>query len=278
MARKRMLDPGLWDSEQVQQLTDAQFKMYIYLISSSDDEGRFKVNFKMIAAKAMPLQESYQAAECQNDIVELHKDGLISLYTDDDGNIYGAHPNWTRYQKINRPQPSHIPAPEGLTPFTERSVNDHGTITERSLNDHGTFTPNRIERNRIEEKGIELADADAPAPNGGLSPLKDELANQYQDAFTSETPASAWANIGRERKAITNIAEWTRRLSAGTGIPPEDLAPKILKKFNALLRTERASFWKTASFTPSSLAESNRWNAVVDALKREYAEPAEVIF
>lgn len=120
-----------------------------------------------------------------------------------------------------------------------------------------------------------LATADAPAPRGGLSPLKDELANQYQDAFTSETPAGAWGNIGRERKALNDIAQRTRRLSAETGIEPGQLAAMILTEFSRMKRTERASFWKTASFTPSSLAESNRWNAVVESLKHA-AEVEEV--
>jgi len=161
------------------------------------------------------------------------------------------------------------------TPYTPpiQGVDTVGTHVSDTDTDTDTNTKTNTDTNTNT-----LATADASAPRGGLSPLKDELANQYQQAFTSETPAEAWANIARERKALNNIAVWTRRLSESTGIEPEDLAPKILEKFNKLRMTERASFWKTASFTPSSLAESNRWGAVVEALKREYAEPMEVIF
>lgn len=275
MARKRMIDPSLWDSEQVQALTPTQFKMYIYLISNADDEGRFKINFKMIAAKAMPLEENYKAEECRNDIAELHRDGLVYIYVDTDGSIYGEHPNWTRYQKINRPQPSHIPPPEGLTPFIERSLNDHGTINESSVNDHGTLTPNRIERNRKEQK---LANADAPAqPQPTVSALKDEVADDWQSILTGKAPPSTWSNHGKERKACITLAARTRELVDQTPYADHrELIKAVLSEYDRQKRKARTDYWRTAEWTPSAVL--TRWAAVWESLRQGHEVEEAMIF
>lgn len=277
MARKRMIDPGIWESEQVQGLTPTQFKLYIYLISMADDEGRFKVNYRMMASKAMPLEDNYRAEECRADVEELYRDGLIMLYTDKDGSLYGAHPHWTRYQKINRPQPSHILSPEEGTPFTERSLNDHGTFTERSRSDHGTFTPNRIERNRKEENISVSADAldDDSLPaiveptKREVPPLKDEVSRLWESALTEMQPYDTWDNFGKQRKAAVRLGQRTRNLVSEffSGMQAGEVIGEVLSEYRRMKASAKPSdtYWSRASYTPADVL--TRWPQVWASLR-----------
>lgn len=136
--RKRMIDPGIWDSVQAMSLTPPQFKLYIFLISSADDEGRLKLTPTMMKPRLYPFNDYTQEA-FDADLMKLEEIGLVHRYTVGE-TAYLCHPNWTRYQKINRPTPSLCPPCD--------SLNTHGGLTEDSL--------------LIEKKGIEVS-IDKPA-------------------------------------------------------------------------------------------------------------------
>ncbi len=109
MARKRMIDPGIWDSVQAMSLTPAQFKLYIYLISAADDDGRLKCCPELMRSRIYPFNDYTQ--DCfNNDLARLSEIGLVEHYLANDTD-YLYHPNWLRYQKINHPTPSILPAP-----------------------------------------------------------------------------------------------------------------------------------------------------------------------
>ena len=127
MARKRMLDPCIWDSEQVQTLTPAQFKLFIFMISQSDDEGRLKVSLPLFKSRVHPLTE-YSPETFKSDVAELVKSGLMQSYQHG-SEWYMAHPNWKKYQTINRPLPSRLPEPEKAE-ITDDSLNTHVGINE----------------------------------------------------------------------------------------------------------------------------------------------------
>lgn len=118
--------------------------------------------------------------------------------------------------------------------------------------------------------------APAPPPRD-LSPMRDELANQIQAAFTHRTPAAAWKSIGQERKHLADLATRVRRLSEVTGAPPERLAADLLTEYDELRRTGRGDYWRGAPFIPSALVA--RWDSVVESLRqRSELEAAEVVF
>jgi hypothetical protein len=258
-----MIDPSIWDSEQVQQLTATQFKLYVYLISAADDEGRFKVNYRMIASKAFPLEDNYQASECENDMRELYGDKLIRLYDTEEG-LCGDHPNWTRYQAIQKPRPSSIPTFEQGTPLQY----DYSTTTV-------ALQPNRIERNRKEEN----TRAATPEPDGSLmenlpqpskpkGELKDEDAALWEDALTSKQPSSTWGNYGKERQSCGSLAKRSRELLSQTPYTDmRELVGAVLSEYDRLKRSERTSWWRTAAWTPSQVLA--RWSAVWDSLAKE---------
>lgn len=107
MSRRRMIDPSLWESQQVSDLTDFEFRVWIGLISHADDDGRLKANPIVLLAKIFPLKE-ISLDEIRDAVQGLEKCGLIAVY-DDEREVYISHPKWDRWQTINRPRKSPLP-------------------------------------------------------------------------------------------------------------------------------------------------------------------------
>jgi len=145
MARKRMIDPRIWDSEQVMSLTARQFKLYIFLISQADDEGRLKLSIPLFVSRVFPL-DPCEYEELMDDVKCLHECGLIRLYCKDKG-TYIAHPNWKVYQTINKPSASIYPPP----PDTEDDVTIESPGEKRTR----SHTPNPVRREVAKRYGVE---------------------------------------------------------------------------------------------------------------------------
>ena len=132
MPRKRMIDPRIWESEQAMALNSDGFKLYIYTISHADDEGRMQVSVPMLRCRCYPMQLDEISEEVVAGYLQQLCDcGLVALYGN--GKKLLGHPNWKRYQSINKPQESKLP------PIPE----DYGSDTV-------VLPPNRIEENRRE--------------------------------------------------------------------------------------------------------------------------------
>ena len=133
MARKRMIDPKIWESEQVMSLPSDLFKMYIYFITNADDEGRFKISYPLLKSRIFPLND-FSTEVIENAIIYLHKIKLICLYTDGES-LFLYHPHWKIYQKISHPTESILPSPEKCNVIPEDSLmipEDSGGISESS--------------------------------------------------------------------------------------------------------------------------------------------------
>ena len=141
MARKRMLDPKIWDSEQVMSLNSDQFKVYIYLISQADDAGRIKISFPLLKSRVFPFGMKPQGGLTEDSgliwkVLELlNSTKLIKLYRDKEGSLYAHHPNWSQYQRISHATPSILPDPADceVVPENSRGLQEpSGGLTEDS--------------------------------------------------------------------------------------------------------------------------------------------------
>lgn len=121
-----MIDPKIWESEQVMSLSPELFKIYIYLISQSDDEGRMKISYKLFRVRIFPFK-NVKMDQMKKWLIELHRIGLVKIYSDDDSE-YIYHPNWHNYQKISHSSQSILPNPKDCTLFPE----DSGALSEDS--------------------------------------------------------------------------------------------------------------------------------------------------
>lgn len=124
MARKRMIDPKIWDSCYDKNLTSMDFAVLIAAISSADDEGRGKISMIERALGKMLNEKQFKSSLS-------NLSDTIKIYND----IYYYLPNWTEYQLINRPKPSKLPLPPSNGTHT-----NHGTITDESRINHGLIT------------------------------------------------------------------------------------------------------------------------------------------
>ena len=137
MARRRMIDPGLWTSEHNQNLIFRQRLLFIGLISNADDEGRVKGNPNFIRAVVFPYDD-IPTPSMEKDLQAIENEGMIYRYNHDGVNYIQLR-KWDEYQTINRPYPSKIPE------YVSHSLND-------SLN--GSMNDSRLNKDKINKDKI----------------------------------------------------------------------------------------------------------------------------
>lgn len=144
MARKRMIDPKIWESFYDKKLNCNDFTVLIAAISSADDEGRGKLSqIERNVGKMLTANLLKKSLKSLSDTIVLYGEGYYFL------------PNWVEYQTINRPKPSKIPAP-----FNDESVTNHGTLTDEC-------DTSKVKLSKVE---VEVEVNKKPAPQ--LQPIK----------------------------------------------------------------------------------------------------------
>lgn len=107
--RIRTLKPEIWEDEAVGGLGAWERLLFIGLITMADDEGRLRALPSAIAGHVFPY-DNVGAPKILGWLDQIAGAGLIHRYhagaTD-----YIQITGWTKHQKINRPQPSSLPAP-----------------------------------------------------------------------------------------------------------------------------------------------------------------------
>ncbi|MEU3917091.1 hypothetical protein [Streptomyces sp. NPDC029004] len=91
-------------------LTPEQRLTFIGLWTHCDDEGRAVDDARLIKAAVWPLDDR-TAADVEGDLAALTESSLITRYTLNH-KPYMAVNGWREHQRINRPTPSKLPAPE----------------------------------------------------------------------------------------------------------------------------------------------------------------------
>jgi len=121
-----MIDPGIWVSEQVSNLSRDARLLFIGLISNADDEGRLKGSPRYLKATVFPYDniEPNQVATWLREVTT----EKLALEYNVNGDQYIFLPNFLKHQYISRPRPSQLPPPD----FSEPSVSPHGALSEGS--------------------------------------------------------------------------------------------------------------------------------------------------
>ncbi len=129
MARIRSIKPDAPQHRKVGPLSDRGFRVWVCCITQADDQGRFVCDASQVRVWAFAYHPTVTVEDTEAAILEVAGTGLIRLYQVN-GTRYGYFPSWGDHQKINRPNPSRLPAPP---PFDEDTLNTHGALTECSL-------------------------------------------------------------------------------------------------------------------------------------------------
>lgn len=114
MARIRTIKPEFFTSLTIADLPLSARLTFIGLWTHVDDDGRCVDEPRLVRAAVWPLDDR-TAADVDADIRALHDASLILRYQHA-GRRYMAIANWTEHQRIDKPKPSKLPAPEESTP------------------------------------------------------------------------------------------------------------------------------------------------------------------
>jgi len=176
MARKRDIDPSLWEHVELASLPIADRYLFIGLFSNADDEGRLKGDPRYLKGLVFRYDDEVsvqQVREWRDQLVTNRHACVYEIGLD----TFVHLPSWHRWQSINRRMPSQIPpcpehgpcpkhepaeysaqaailaadlnTPGGLTEHvvSVSSSNGNGALghanqidSERSLNGHGALT------------------------------------------------------------------------------------------------------------------------------------------
>lgn len=110
MARRRLIDPSMWQSGHFKRLGLRQRLLWIGVVTLADDEGKLKGESAVIRAGIFPFDDGVSAKVVEEDLQTLQKEGLIEWYTVA-GDLYIRIGKWAKYQKPSHPSPSKIPDP-----------------------------------------------------------------------------------------------------------------------------------------------------------------------
>ena len=153
MARKRMIDPGIWQSEDFGKLSNLAKIIFIGLFSLADDEGRGRANPTYLKSSLFPYNEDMRSADVEKALYEISLNMSVIFYSCDGSNYYSLL-SWDTFQKIDKATDSKIPAFDENNKDIRRLFDEDSTRTSRKV------SPKRKEdkRKEIEEKRIRIKD------------------------------------------------------------------------------------------------------------------------
>jgi hypothetical protein len=138
-----MIDPNFWISEDISKLSIMARYIFIGMFSNADDEGRGRANTAYLKSIIFPYDD-IRTVEVDKALLEISHNTSVILY-EHAGNKYYAFTNWSKWQRVDRPSNSLLPAPTDV----------RRTFDEHSTSDTGTIPPNIKEVNRSKDKLIE---------------------------------------------------------------------------------------------------------------------------
>lgn len=145
MARKRMIDPNIWQSEDFGKLSTLAKIVFIGLFSLADDEGRGRCNPVYLKSTLFPYEENIRSTDIDKTLSEISSNMSIVLYSCD-GSSYYSLLSWNEFQKIDRPSQSKIP--EYNADIMQLLFDEHSTNNRRA------FAPNKNKKRIEDNKNI----------------------------------------------------------------------------------------------------------------------------
>lgn len=207
MARKRMISPEIWESQNFSKLSDVAKIVFISLFSHADDEGRGRADSTFIKNITFPYDENRRVADIKSALSEIARRMSVQFYSVN-GIDYYFMTHWERWQKVDKPSKSKLPPPpyvgEGGAilsneKFGESSGSVRGIVGESS-------TTNRIEKNRKE--------SNIPPNSAGareeleLTETLNEFCKEYSVSIDTNSPLIAdidWQKLDKAYSESTTF-------------------------------------------------------------------------
>lgn len=246
MARRRMIDPGIWDDPDFGDLGPYERLLYIGMFSNADDEGRLFGDPRYLAKTifgydSLPVDQ----VRAMRDTL-LATFGKLRLYVVNERE-YLCFANWDEHQSISHPTKSQLPKP------LESFQNDSGNPLESSQNDSGMI-PGSIVKYSIDKISIsEKNGADALSLEDNQ---RTESANSSSEDHTLDSPMKkAKARIAAIQANGDVIASLAKAYAEGMGWDYKRVAKITVHSSWASLLLELHS----AGYTPDDLRACTAW-------------------
>ena len=169
MARRRMIDPNFWQSEDVSKLSIFDRLLLIGMISQADDEGRGRANTNYLKSTIFPYDD-IRTADVEKALYNISQKISVVFYDVDDSKYY-SFTNWEKWQRVDKPQKSIIPPYAGYS--KNHSEND-------SKND--SKNDSCVKEKKLKEKKISIPPYNPPL--GGWGDVSETLLaalNDFED-------------------------------------------------------------------------------------------------
>lgn len=158
MARRRMIDPAMWQSEDFSRCSFLARLIFVGLISQADDEGRGKASPAYIKSTLFPYEDGIRLIDIEKALSEIGQHLSVTYYSTIDGKQYYSLDSWMDWQTLDKPKPSKFPAPPEKNEVADESpTNPRQIPPEGALRGIGS-------RNRNNIPPI--------SPNGDIAPLE----------------------------------------------------------------------------------------------------------
>ncbi|MFE5510455.1 hypothetical protein ACFQ9J_07520 [Streptomyces sp. NPDC056529] len=185
MARIRTIKPEAFSSESLAAVSLSAERTFFGLLTQADDQGRFRDQAAVIAGQLWSLRREHGPEAVEDDLIQLHRAGLICRYEAGDGKRYLHIVTFAQHQKINRPSVARTPPcpHHDLGIPREPSPQTHGALAESSTSRPGGLTEPSV---NDESAGQSRFREDSPQPRGGLtepsvSPHRPDLGPRNRD-------------------------------------------------------------------------------------------------
>jgi hypothetical protein len=156
MARKRMIDPSIWTDEGMAELTAHQQLLYIGLFSNADDDGRLKGSPAAIRLMLPTLYPGEDNATIEADLGAVMGQMRQLTRYEVEGRTYLVFRKFRRWQSINRPSESHLPAPPDA-PSTEDPPTTQGAFSEDSVSTHPEEKRREVKLSEVKPRAMRAA-------------------------------------------------------------------------------------------------------------------------
>ncbi len=160
MARKRMLDPSIWDDEHVGMLSPNAFRLFICCISNADDDGKLLGSARYLRALAFRFSDDVSVESTAGWLDEIASTMRSFQRYTVAGREYIRFLKWHEYQVINKPTASKLPDPDG--PATPTETDGYGSATVALRDDSHLIEEKGREEKRREVRTSESEDENDP--------------------------------------------------------------------------------------------------------------------
>ena len=162
----RIIKDSIRTSKTVNNMTDFQFRLWVYLITYVDDYGRGSADPELLKGFVFPRRKGITESTIEKALLDLANSGSVLLY-EVGGEPYFCFPNWSDHQRIQTKK-SKFPAPDDGNPRCvtvshgesppESESNPNTNPNTRESNAHTRFTPPSVDEVSLycSEKNIRL--------------------------------------------------------------------------------------------------------------------------